>query len=273
MEDRRGFCGKNSLMENHWRVCMLRFNNQLLFPTLKKISLHSLNKSLFNLNWEKNDLLKKDHWENSSRLTSDSIFPGTLPKKYKDWVDTMVFAISNNLLEEIRYCSLKASEEWGRKKPEYWEPLPLNNATISYIMTAFNLIADCLYDLKTENFSRDERKAHIPYILAYRFWIYQIKPEKLEFYSGFNPFTRPFPATEKLNIETELIEDLQEHAQILKNKKVIIQSGQHGLGNEKVIPNKKTHNKDMQDAMDTIKRSPEFVGVQIEKKGNRIILK
>jgi len=164
---------------------MLRYNNQLLFPTLKKISPESHLSTLYQLDWSRVDILKKERWLKTHQITSDQPFPGTLPKEYLSWTDNMIFDIPQGLLDEIRHCSLKAMEEWTRRKPEIrWEPIPSQTPVSSYVYKAFHLIADCLHDPKTNSFSREHKKILIPYALAYRFWSFQLDPNKLQLYTG-----------------------------------------------------------------------------------------
>ena len=170
---------------------MLRYNNQLLFPTLKYIptdptpSNRSFSQNLYQLDWARVDTAKKERWLKTHQITSDQPFPGTLPREYLSWTDDMVFAIPCGLLDEIRHCSLKAMEEWSRRKPETrWEPIPCQTPVSSYVQKAFHLIADCLHDPQTNSFSRDQKKILVPYALSYRFWSFQIDPDKMHLYTG-----------------------------------------------------------------------------------------
>jgi hypothetical protein len=171
---------------------------------------------LYSLDWGHTDSLKKEKWLKTHQITSDQPFPGTLPENYSKWVNEMQFAIPQGLLEEIRHYSLRAEEEWGRKKLETkWEPIPTRGPAASYVLSAFTLVADCLYDPKTDNYSRDDKKILIPYILAYRFWNFQTKPDNLALYSGLNDL-KANPLSNNFN---DFIVNLELHMDLLREKK------------------------------------------------------
>jgi hypothetical protein len=160
---------------------MLRLPKGLLFPSLvpqNEISLKNLpgggKTHLYTLNWLSIETIKEKT-------------PGIGPESLVSWTTNLSYAITNQFLEEIRHCSLKAAEEWDHRHI----PLIRNPATqffaitpaIIYVLKAFHLLADCLYDSETGYFSRSDKKLVLPYALAYRFWSYQIEAKALQAYS------------------------------------------------------------------------------------------
>lgn len=219
---------------------MLRYNNQLLFPTLKYIPIDPIPKSrdfqqnIYQLDWARVDSIKKERWLKTHQVTSDQPFPGTLPKEYLSWTDDMFFAIPQGLLDEIRHCSLKAMEEWSRRKPEIrWEPIPSQTPVSSYVYKAFHLIADCLYDPKANGFSRDQKKILIPYALCYRFWCFQMDPDKMHVYTGLIDLKACFENKKfdpLINLYYDFIGSLEVH-----NTSLMIMKEE--ASSKKIIPN------------------------------------
>jgi hypothetical protein len=209
---------------------MLGFSSQLLFPSLKQIPLEPfvLIHKAYVLDWSHVEDIKKTRWEKNLRaFPSDIQYYGTLPENVQEWVDNMIFVIPQNLLSEIRRCSLKAVEEWSNMPPLKWEPIPTISPAVSYIQRAFNIIGDCLYDTNTKNYSRGETKSLAPYALAYRFWCRQIDISKLKLYSGIiNLETTPLglpggDASSKLfNSIDQHIFDISMENKMSKNEKV-----------------------------------------------------
>jgi hypothetical protein len=58
-------------------------------------------------------------------------------------------------------------------------------------------LADCAYDPITNYFSRSNLKYALPYILAYRFWAFQVNPDILKRYSGLKDFDFELKTLEK----------------------------------------------------------------------------
>ena len=234
---------------------MLRYTNQLLFPTLKLISIQNdIKNNLYQLDWTDVDTLKKEKWLKTHQLTSDQFFQGTIPVFLKAWVDDMQFAIPQGILDEIRHCSLKAEEEWGRRKPETrWEPIPTRGPAISYVQSAFTLLADCLFDPETNNFSRDSRKILVPCILIHRFWSYQTKPDNLMLYTGFQDLKKYYE--DKQITDTyflNFIGSLENHINSLQDK------------NEKA-PNKIIPNASLKDVLENKRASALLKNITILK--------
>jgi hypothetical protein len=193
------------------------------------------------LDWTGVDSIKKERWLKTRPCQpSYQIFPGTIPEEHSKWVNELQYSIPQDLLEEIRHCSLRAEEEWGRRKPETrWEPIPTRGPAASYVFSAFTLVADCLYNPETDNYSRDDKKILVPNILAYRFWSFQTKPDNLALYSGlFDLKAHP-----RSNNFIDFIVDLDLHTDLLR---------------EKNVPNKIIPNASLKDVID-YKRPSAFI--------------
>jgi len=214
---------------------MFIFSNQLQFPALNLTEdFHTDKSRIYSLDWHHIDNVKKKLWENTRQCSpSPETFQGTLPVEYTVWTDAMRFAIPQGLLEEIRHCSLRASEEWDRRKPEIrWEPLPTRSPAVAYIQKAFNILADCLYDLSTRNYSRDGIKSLVPYALAYRFWCHQTKVDNLLLYTGIDDLkislgtqsaTDSLFAKNQTNTSTftNFLDKIEKHIQSIRNSKKV----------------------------------------------------
>jgi len=214
---------------------MFRFSNQLQFPALNLTEdFHTDKSRIYSLDWYHIDNVKKKLWENTRQCSpSTETFQGTIPVEYTVWTDAMRFAIPQGLLEEIRHCSLRASEEWDRRKPEIrWEPLPTRSPAVAYIQKAFNILADCLYDNSTRNYSRDGIKSLVPYALAYRFWCHQTKVDNLLLYTGIDDLkislgaqtaSDALFADNKINASTftKFLDEIEKHIQSIRNSKKV----------------------------------------------------
>lgn len=157
---------------------MLRLPKGLLFPSLvpqNEISLKNLpgggKTHLYTLNWLAIETIKEKT-------------PGIGPESLVSWTTDLSYAITNQFLEEIRHCSFEAAEEWDHRQislirnplTQFFTIAPV----IAYVLKAFHLLADCLYDSETGYFSRSDKKLVLPYALAYRFWCYQTGAKALQ---------------------------------------------------------------------------------------------
>jgi len=135
--------------------------------------------NLYKLNWGPMDESREQQW---IRRVGDSLssndqtfhlvrFPGTLPKTYDDWVKDMLFAIPRHYQDEIRRTARMAVTEWATERSfdTMIRDICLGPA-IEYAYVSFRLLADCLYDQKTNYYDRREDKFIVPQVLLYKFW-------------------------------------------------------------------------------------------------------
>jgi hypothetical protein len=202
---------------------MLRFSKNLLFPALKPQKLISFKNQnaqirIYTLDWIAIDKIKEERWaDNLNCFPPVTPFPGTLPAELGGIVNNQSYAIPDDFMQEIRLCSLKAAEEWSRQTPTF-KPNLLStsiNPAISFILTAFNILSDCAYDPVTNYFSRTPIKNALPYILAYKFWAFQINHNILERYSGLKDFDFELKNLEKTDSTIHM--ELMKYYQSLRN--------------------------------------------------------
>jgi hypothetical protein len=135
--------------------------------------------TLYRLDWSRADSAREASWvkwvgdrpSTSNTTTYLCKYHGTLPKKYDDWVKSMLFAIPQNYFDEIRRTARMGLIEWSTGRPfdTMIRDICLQPA-IGYIFTSFRLLADCLYDEKTNYFYRGPDKVIAPQALLYKFW-------------------------------------------------------------------------------------------------------
>jgi len=86
----------------------------------------------------------------------------------------MIFAIPQTYMTEIHRCVHLALFEWGTNRPfDIMIRKICLEPAISYIFVSFRLIADCLYDKKTNYFYRGEDKIFATQAMLYKFWSFQ----------------------------------------------------------------------------------------------------
>jgi hypothetical protein len=165
------------------------------------------------LDWATVDRIKEERW-------TEHPFPGTLPASLKNTIENQLYAIPENFLKEIRLCSLKAAEEIGTRGLVASRPNSLPPPTtpaISFILNAFNILADCVYDPDTNYFSRSNIKYVLAYILAFKFWAHQIPPTILDRYAGLRDLALELQGLEQTN--PIIYKDLIRHYQSLIDHK------------------------------------------------------
>lgn len=163
---------------------MFRLIHPLYFPrlirsgetTFKAHSDVSRSTSIYKLDWDEVDRIKKDNWEKRTLISSDQPlppFPGTLPDEYA-WVKDLRYALPRNYLDQIRHCARQAMEIWGK---EYGFDTMIREIclepAIAHSYVAFRLVSDCIYDESTNYWSRDDSRIIVPQALLYKFWIHQ----------------------------------------------------------------------------------------------------
>jgi len=148
---------------------MLNNKNKLFFPKIKyegSTELKSFNSeskivNLYYLDWQRKEL--KSNMNNTLQ---------DLPHELNTKVKNLKFIIDTSYLNEIRRTSWQAITEWNEirniadksAKKIYLKP------TASYVESAFKLLADCIFDIDTEFYYRQDDKVIIPYLLLYKFW-------------------------------------------------------------------------------------------------------
>lgn len=163
---------------------MIRLGS-LLFPSLVRCGETTFKSgssgatTLYRLDWNRADSAREASWvkwAGNGPSTSNTAFylckyHGTLPKKYDDWVKDMLFAIPQSYYDEIHRTARLGLIEWSTERhfDTMIREICLQPA-IGYIFTSFRLLADCLYDEKTNYFSRDPDKVIAPQALLYKFW-------------------------------------------------------------------------------------------------------
>ena len=164
---------------------MIRLGS-LLFPSLVRCGETSFKlggsqgtTTLYRLDWSRADAAREASWvkwAGNGPSTSDSTFflckyHGTLPKKYDDWVKDMIFAVPQNYYDEIHRTARQGLIEWSTER--HFDTMIREvclEPAIGYIFTAFRLLADCIYDEKTNFFFRGPDKIIAPQALLYKFW-------------------------------------------------------------------------------------------------------
>jgi hypothetical protein len=209
---------------------MLRLPKSLLFPSLTHLEDVSfknmptgLKTGVFKLDWAKTDEIKLDRWKEQFPCSPAPVpFCGTLPNDLMSWVDSMRFALSEDYLQEIRHCSMKAAKEWDRKRPVAKHGVdPAVGPTISYVDSAFQLLSDCLFDPETHFYSRSGLKLVAPYVLSHRFWAYQTPPRDAKAWVNLHELSLLLAGlktddTQTYLFGTKIIQSLQNHSKNLE---------------------------------------------------------
>lgn len=179
---------------------MFRLTHPLYFPLLKRVgettfkahSDVSRSTGLYVLNWAELDRIRKERYEKRTKIEVGQQlppFPGTLPKKYS-WVEDIRFALPRHYLDQIRQSTRQAMDIWGR---EYGFDTMIREIclepAISHSYVAFRLLADCVYDEKTNYWSRDDSKFIVPQALLYKFWSFQTGRGLVRDHAKFNKIT------------------------------------------------------------------------------------
>ena len=165
---------------------MLRLSGSIHFPSLLRVGETQfkswqetgMSTTLYRLDWSRLDSEREQHWVKklSERHTSDQTFiladyPGSLPEPYDLWVKSLIFSIPSRYLDEIRRVSRMAAIEWATER--HFDTMIRDiclSPAIAYVYVGFRLLADCLYDAKTNYFYRGENKIIAPQALLYKFW-------------------------------------------------------------------------------------------------------
>jgi len=178
---------------------MIRLGS-LLFPSLGRCGETTFKSgsqgatTLYRLDWSRADSAREASWvkwAGNGPSTSSCFYlckyHGTLPKKYEDWVKDMLFAIPQSYYDEIHRTARMGLIEWSTER--HFDTMIRDiclQPAIGYIFTSFRLLADCLYDEKTNYFSRDPDKVIAPQALLYKFWSGQTGRGLIRDHAHFN---------------------------------------------------------------------------------------
>ena len=164
---------------------MLRLSHSLSFPLLLRVGETEFSSwqekgnstTLYRLDWSRLDSEREQRWLkwHSEARSSDQKFvlatyPGSLPEPYDSMVKAMIFSVPGKYLDEIRRNCRMAAVEWATER--HFDTMIREvclKPAIAYAYTAFRLLTDCLYDPKTNYFSRQDEKAYAPQALLYKF--------------------------------------------------------------------------------------------------------
>lgn len=169
---------------------MLTKSHPLYFPKLKFIKegqlVHKDNGgesgrpiNIYSLDWSKQEKFieeKHENWKNKYHPTKKLPFIGQLPKEWEAWIKSLVFAIDDYYLREIRFWTQNALMFWSRRNYASADTVVREyclNPAIEMIDVAFFLIGDCVYDMQTQYFSRSSKKYLTNNVMLYKFWAYQ----------------------------------------------------------------------------------------------------
>jgi hypothetical protein len=142
--------------------------------------------NIFKLDWSNSEKKKKrnfDKW----RENKDIEYVPSCSEYWSNYLDNLLFVIPNNYMYEINRCSNEALREKTVKKQfdtmirDY-----CHNITETYIDVAFYLISDCIYDPKTNYFSREHDRRIVKAVMLWKFWAHQIGLGLIEYISKIN---------------------------------------------------------------------------------------
>jgi hypothetical protein len=157
---------------------MYKVINRPILPKLEFIeSVKIKNKEepvgLYRLDWSyKEETVGKEHleWLMKYWPQNKRVYTEQFPVEYRKWLDGKVYAISSSYLREIRRESELGMVEWNRNRSfDTMVREACLTPAIAHFRTAFFLISDCCYDMKTKSWQRN-RMVLLPALL-YRFWV------------------------------------------------------------------------------------------------------
>jgi hypothetical protein len=268
---------------------MLQLHRNLLFPALiaqEKINFKQKDSksktSIYKLDWRNIDQFKEE--KVSKEYTSEA-YCKTLPDNFElsgfHIIDDLSFGITEDNLKTIRHYCYQANNESLKIKSlnldqnEYGYSKPLDQdsiikfdsaicPTVSYIRSVFHLLSDFLFDRESQYYSRSTDKIILPYILLYRFWIYQTSEENVINFTNFEHLIKLMENIKNSDSQTYLkgmkcCIEIQDHLDSVKNS--IIKSenlieakrleNEANKRNRKVIPLKTEPTTDIYRFIDT----------------------
>lgn len=165
----------------------------LLFPTIiyldEKLIKIGNEKRFFHickLDWSYSDKKKKEDYEKWLKNHNEGIhrYYGDLPEEYDKYVKEQKFLLNGTYLHEIKRTATQGYIEWATERhfDTSIREMCLKPAQ-SFIEVSFKLLADCIYDEKTQYFSRDEKRYILDNMMLYKFWQHQTGRGLVKFYA------------------------------------------------------------------------------------------
>ena len=146
---------------------MLNQEHKLYFPFILYVRPHATNTfGVYKLNWITQEIVFRSKIENCI---------STLPFDYEHKIADLVFGLQTGYLTEIRRCAHAAINEFNvhRQVDGYMQDLCLKPG-VSYVETAFRLLADSILDEHSDYYTRAYVLKTIAFhAMLYKFWCCQ----------------------------------------------------------------------------------------------------
>jgi len=132
--------------------------------------------SVYTLDWSRKEEHDREHFNDWVRHTTKEKIPfvPALPTKWNTFVNTLEFAPNDAYITQIKRSTAFATMFWQERYP--FDTSVRDICLIpaqGHAHVAFCLLADCIYDRKTNYFSHDPLKYYAYHILLWKFWQYQ----------------------------------------------------------------------------------------------------
>lgn len=125
-------------------------------------------------------LYRLDHWREPA--------PGDLPQlpeKYQKFLDSQVYAITAQYMQEITRTAAMGQLERNIERPFDTAVRDFcTEPSRAFFEVSFRLIADCVYDPQTGKRPQDPLRFMLPQMMLYRLWQYQTGSGLPWFFSG-----------------------------------------------------------------------------------------
>jgi hypothetical protein len=216
---------------------MLGKNHPLYFPKLQFIREGSLIRkdsggesgrpiNIYKLDWlEQEAKIKEKHykWKKDFHPEKKLPFIGQLPEEWDEWIKSLVFAIDEGYMREIRHWTQQGLHNWNRSNYATADTMVREiclKPAISMIEVAFFLIGDCIYDPENSWYSRAGKNFLAEPVMLYKFWSYQTgrgllleraRMEKIAWSIKNSTLAKRDPNDEYIIQGKKLIEDLNKH--------------------------------------------------------------
>lgn len=148
------------------------FRHIFYFPRIVHVKAHTI----YRLDWSKFEEMKeKDYLSWVDRYWKDKMepyWPGSLPQKWADWCDGLLFNLDVHYLSEIRRNAMLGMVEYGTYRSFDTVIREMCYETgRAFIGVAFKLLADCVVD-EDGKWKRPDKWIALP-IMLLRFWSHQ----------------------------------------------------------------------------------------------------
>lgn len=188
--------------------------------------------SIYTLDWSEKDDYDRMHfnkWMKSSwaKDKKEVQFVPALPKKWNNFVNTLEFALNDAYMTQICRSSAEAMKLWRERYPfdTAIKDICLIPAQ-GHTHVAFCLLADCIYDRKTNYFSHDPLKYYAYHILLWKFWQYQTgggliydrsKMSELQWLIDHYESHSEYKDPERENLAREILYDFGKHQEKIQD--------------------------------------------------------